>query len=313
MKWTFRLAILVTIILWDTFPGTVHAAADKTKWIELARQGWNYRLREPPLGRDMAIPVVISPQKLAGSALCIVGERPHPATLKVLDAFRDLLAHAFDKPMPMRYAGSETMACGTGRIVVLRLYSGFPPNRALTRDLNWLSETFQLGLPKGRDYSASSPAMAQTFFGRRGQATHIMVKQPRGASLDGLETVFYRSILIEELFQALTFGADILVSRNTKGFVSKLQEIPVNLFRLPWGSRRFMRAMLTITPSALCAFDIFMLHAVAETKSGQTIDREFLHEIEANFPALQEKAQSTIRNPRFRGLIDEACGQARFD
>lgn len=308
-----RVLTLTVLILLCATPGPVRAAADQTTWIDLARQGWNYRLREPPLGRDMTIPVIISAQKLSGSALCIVGETPHPATTKVLGPFLDLITHAFAKPMPMRYAGRDVKACGTGRIVVLRLYSGFPPNRALTDDLNWLSETFQLGLPPGRDYAASSPAMAQTFFGRRGQVTHIMVKQPRGASPDGLETVFYRSILIEELFQSLTFGADILVSRNTKNFVSKLQEIPVNLFRLPWGSRRFMRSMLTITPTALCEFDIFMLHAVAETRSNQTIDRSFLLEIEANFADLRKKAKSTIRDPRFQGLIDEACEQAQFD
>lgn len=288
-------------------------AADRAAWIELARLGWNYQLREPPAGRDMSIPVVISPKSLVGAALCVVGERPHPATVEVLDGFRALVRHVFGKPLPMRYAGPDAMACGSGRVAVLRLFSGFPPNAALTRDLAWLNGAYQLGLPEGREYATTSPAMAQTFFGRRGQATHIMVKQPRGLKLDRLEAAFFRSILIEELFQAFTFGADILIARRAAAFESKLQEVPVNLSRLPWDSRAFMRALLGVTPGALCPFDVFMLHAVARTTVEQTVEPAFLRDIEANFRDLETLAAATSRDPRFAGLIDLTCERGQYD
>lgn len=289
-----------------------HVSIQKV-WIDLARRGWNYQLRIPPRGRDMTIPVVISPRALAGSALCIVGERPHSATDTVLDAFRDLVNHTFGKPIPMRYAGPDARGCGSGRVVLLRLYSGFPPNRALSRDLDWLNQTYELGLPRGRDYTTISPAMAQTFFGRRGQVTHIMVKQPRGARLDELEAAFYRSILIEELFQSFTFGMDILIANRSTPFQSKLQEIPVNLSRLPWESRHFMRSLLGVTPTALCAFDVFMLHAVAQTSAAQTIEPGFVREVETNFAELEDLARATIGDPRFAALIDPSCREVPSD
>ena len=90
-----------------------------------------------------------------------IARSPHPASLEVINALRALLTHSFGKPVPMRYAGLDARSCGSGRTVVLRLYSGFPPNKALSIDLHWMNDVHQLGLPTGRDFAASFPAMAQ--------------------------------------------------------------------------------------------------------------------------------------------------------
>ncbi|MEL6523534.1 MAG: hypothetical protein AAFQ66_21345, partial [Pseudomonadota bacterium] len=213
----------------------IPAMAGKDEFVDLADRGWNYQLRTTMLGRDLSIPVRISGQTLAGAALCIVGDPPAPSTRAVLNTFRDLAAHIFGKQIPMRYAGPTSDLCGAGRTVVLRLYSGLPPNKALSDDLNRMSETYGLGLPPGRFYVANSPAMAQTFFGRHGQPTHIMVAQPRGPTTI-LEALFYKSILIEELYQSFTFGMDVLVFERDAAFLSKLQEFPVNPQRMAWTS-----------------------------------------------------------------------------
>lgn len=300
MRHAFLACLLVLI-------GPGGALADKSSYLNLARQGWNYELRDNWIGRDLSIPVHINGRDLSGASLCVVGERPHPASLEVIDSFRALAAVAFGKPVLMRYAGADARGCGTGRSVVLRLYSGHPPNRALSADLAWMSEVYGLGLPAGRHYVAASPAMAQTFFGRRGQGSHIMVMQPAFARLDAVEAAYFKSILIEELFQTFTFGMDILLFDPARRFQSKLQETPLRLGRLAWSSRPFMEALLRSNPSRLCEFDVFMLHAVALSPADQTTQPVFIDFIDSQFDQLLALASQTMADPRLEPIIDQTC------
>ncbi|MEL6963213.1 MAG: hypothetical protein AAFO01_10685 [Pseudomonadota bacterium] len=281
--------------------------ADKMSYLKLARQGWSYRLRTTMLGRDLSIPIYIDGKRLAGAYLCIVGEQPHPITVQTINAFRRLIERVFGRPLLTRYAGSSAEGCGTGRVIMLRLYSGAPPNRLLSADLAWMNEVYALGLRAKRAHVATSPAMAQTFFGRRGQGTHIMVQQPRRRRIGTLEERFFRSILIEELYQSFTFGMDVLLFDRNLPFVSKLQEKPTNLHRLPWNSKAFMQALLKASPAGLCAFDVFMLHAVARSPGEQTNEPGFIDFIEAEYDTLISVAGETLKVPFLTRLLDPAC------
>tara|TARA_R110002126_G_scaffold9774_2_gene44042 strand:+ start:269072 stop:270043 length:972 start_codon:yes stop_codon:yes gene_type:complete len=297
--------LIITLLL--ALGLATEGSADRARYIELARRGWGYELRTALPMRAFPAPVHINGRDLAGSSLCVVGERPHPSSLKTLNAFRALIAHTFGKPLTMRHAGRSAEQCGSGRTVILRLYSGFPPNRALTADLAWMNDVHVLGLPKGSYYTATSPAMAQTFFGKRGQGTHIMVKQPALPRPGTLETAFYKSILIEELFQSFTFGMDIMLFDRAAAFESKLQETPVNLHRLSWESRDFMRALVNSNPDGLCFFDVFMLHAVAQAPVDQTVDPEFISFIDRAYDSLLMQTQDTVADPRFADLLAPGC------
>lgn len=302
MRWIAIIGLSVAVL-------ASAARADKTAYLDLARQGWNYELRTTMIGRDLSIPVHINGRDLSGASICLVGEQPNAQSSEILKAFRALLHHSYGKVAPMRYAGHDARACGTGRIVILRLYSGHPPNRGLSRDLNWMNGVYELGLPAGRDYMVSSPAMAQTFFGRRGQATHIMVKQAAFATSGAMETAFYKSILIEELFQSFTFGMDILLFDREAQFLSKLQETPVSLYRFPWGSRAFMQGLLSSNPEGLCAFDLFMLHAVGQAPVDQTVEPQFIDYIDTHFSRLVALAKGTMADDRFAPLLDPSCAE----
>lgn len=299
MRWLFAALVL-------TFAAPA-SADERAAYLDLARQGWNYKLRTTMVGRDTSIPVHINGRDLAGVSICIVGERPHALTTETLTAFRALLQRGFGVPVPSRYAGPDASGCREDRQIILRLYSGHPPNRMLSNDLEWLNRKFQLGLPSGRIYTANSPALAQTFFGRRGTATHIMVKQSALDRIGPLETAFYRSILIEELFQTFTFGMDVLVFDRTARFLSKLQESPLNLHRLQWGSRNFMRALLKSNPRGLCRFDLFMLHAIARTSVDQTTDPAFIEYLDGDYDALVLLAMETAEDQQFAILFDPTC------
>ena len=284
-------------------------ASDKDSYLKLARLGWSYELRTTMLGRDLSIPVRINGRQHVGAYLCIIGDRPHPKTVEIIDAFRSLIQTVFGRPLLMRYAGPSASGCGTGRVVMLRLYSGLPPNRALSADLEWMNEVYALGLQKGRDYAATSPAIAQTFFGRRGLGTHIMVQQPNRARLEPIEARFFRSILIEELYQSFSFGMDILHFDRALPFQSKLEEAPLNLRRLAWNSEAFMKALLRANPDGLCAFDVFMLHAVAEFPAEATNDPAFIDFIEMSYDELQGMAGKTLSDPLLADILDPSCAR----
>ena len=309
-KDTILRLLIQTLLVWVLLISPV--SADRNTYIELAQKGWNYQLRTTMVGRDLSIPVHIHGRDLAGAALCLVGEPPHPASRAVIDSFRALAGHVFGKPLPMRYAGRTAADCGVGRTVVLRLYSGHPPNRDLSDDLHWMSRMYDIGLPQDRYFAATSPAMGQTFFGRRGQGTHIMVKQPRFANPGPLEAAFYKSILIEELFQSFTFGMDILLFDREAAFYSKLQETPFNLYRLPWDTPAFMRSLVMSNPTGLCPFDVFMLHAVATAPVDQTTDAAFIDYIDQNFQALLDQSQATMADPGFAPILDRSCARLVF-
>jgi len=295
--WLFSLALI----------GVAPALADKSAYLDMARRGWTYELRATMVGRDPSIPVHINGRDLSGGQICLVGERPNARSRAVLDAFRALLADVHGVPLSLREAYGDVAACGAARGVVLRLYSGSPPNRALAADMKWMDRTFDLGLPPRHVWRAASPAMAQTFFGRAGVGTHIMVQQ--GASDGGgpLDRAYFRSILIEELFQTFTFGMDVLHLDAEEPFLSKLEEMPPGRRRTAWGSRAFKSALLASNPPALCAFDVFMLHAVARAPVDQTTSPDFITYIDARFEALQALTEATLREPRFAPLLDPAC------
>ncbi|MEM9577783.1 MAG: hypothetical protein AAF999_12305 [Pseudomonadota bacterium] len=300
------MRFLIALVL--VLAGFGHAAdADRATYIQLAKRGWSYDLRETMVGRDLTIPVLINGRGLAGASLCVVGERPRRSSLDVIDSFRALVRQTYGKPMPMRYAGPEARACGSGRSVILRLYSGAPPNQALSEDLRWMDSVYQLGLPGRGYFAATSPAMAQTFFGRQGQGTHIMVKQPTVSPRSDIEAAFYKSILIEELYQSFTFGMDVLVFDRAEVYLSKLQEFPLNLWRQSWESPDFMRALLRSNPPGLCTFDVFMMYAVAEAPVEQTNEPAFIDYIEANYDALHARAIATMGDPAYASVLDPGC------
>jgi len=283
------------------------AHADKANDLKLARQGWVYELRTTMVGRDLSIPVSIHGRTMVEGGLCVVGTPPHALSRQIIDEFAGLLAHVFNTPFKAMFAGAEAHTCGAAHSAVLRLFGGYPPNGALSTDLDWLNRNFALGLPKGRQYMASSPAQAQTFFGRGGQATHLLVKQSEHKRLTPLEEAFFRSILIEELFQSFTFGMDILLFDRSAGFTSKLQEFPLVLDQLQWGSRAFMQKLLAANPTALCPFDVLMLHAIAEAPVDETTDPKFVTYITDNYERLQTLAVQTIAMPEFASIVDPGC------
>ncbi|SNR67044.1 hypothetical protein [Puniceibacterium sediminis] len=281
---------------------------DRDAFMALAKKGWVYELRTAMWKHDpLTPPIVINGRDLAGAAICVVGETPHPQSRAVIDTFRALMADVFGKPLPLRYAGGGLEFCGTGRVVYIRLYSDRPPHVALNADLRRMDEVFEFGLPRGREQSVISPAQAQTFFGRKGRATHVLVKQPAPGDTTDLEAAFYASIMIEELYQTFTYGMDILHFDPKANFVSKLEEFPVYLRNFPWDSKRYMQGLLSSNPSGLCRFDVFMLHALAEAPVENTNSDAFLEYIGGAFERLESETDVTVANPDYAPILDVAC------
>ena len=284
--------------------------SERDAWMALARKGWVYELRSAMYRPDPDRPAVrINGRHLAGAEICVVGAPPHPATRAVLAAFRALVGDVFGTPMSLRLGGEALDGCGDARAVYLRLFSGGLPVREQARDIAWLDAAFELGIAPGRAPPALSPAQAQTYFGRRGSATYLLVRQPASPEPEPLDLRFHASILIEELFQSFTFGMDILHFDREAPLLSKLEELPVNLRSLGWDTPAYMEGLLASNPSGLCRFDVFMLHALAAAPVEETNSEAFLAFIEADFDDLVARTEATLADPRHVLLLDPVCGR----
>ncbi|QHQ36516.1 hypothetical protein [Algicella marina] len=292
----------------SAFAGAAAAEPDKEAFLSLAQKGWVYELRSSVLRRDASMPPVrLDSKKIAQGSVCLIGEKPHNETRATLATFDRLLRNIFNRSEGFLSSGADASACGPAQTYI-RLYSGRPPFIAYNRDLRWIDETFDIGLPKDRDHRIFSPAQAITYFGRKGTAVYLLVKQPRGPEPSELERRFYRSILTEELFQAFSFGVDILVFEPTGPFLSKIQETPVNLRHMNWNDPRYMEGMLSSNPGGLCEFDLFMLHALARTRLTSSNSPAFLQYISDRFTDLEEMAHRTLADGIADEIVDPECG-----
>ena len=282
-------------------------AGERERFLDLARKGWVYELRSAMFPRRPGMPpVLIHGRSLAGATICMLGEAPHARTRAVLDGFSALMRDVHGRPTTMRRA-RVPRDCGPGAVVHLRLYSTRSPVEELREDMRQLDETYAIGFSPRQLFRVISPAQGQTLFGRNGNATHLLVQQPHRARLTPLEERFFASILLEELYQAFTFGMDILHLDRAAAFVSKLEELPVDLRGADWRSPRFMEGILQTNPPGLCRFDVFMLHAVAAAPMDRTNDQAFLAFIDAAYDDLSARAETTMGRLAGAGILDPAC------
>jgi len=62
-------------------------------------------------------------------------------------------------------------------------------------------------------------------------------------------------------------------------------------------------------PKGLCAFDVFMLHALANSEMDTTNSEEFLTYVGQRFDDLAIRAQATLAQPEFAALLDPNCAE----
>lgn len=284
------------------------AAPTQTDFLGLARQGWVFELRSSVMRRAPDMPMIrTDSREVASGALCVLGDAPSPIAADILRRFLSMTDQIYGTRRHLSRGVRSVKECGIGHRVYLRFYNGLPPQFMYNRDLRLLDAYFDIGLPRDRDQLVQSPAQATTYFARRGPVSYLLIKQPPDRPLNALEDRFYRSILIEELYQVFTFGMDILVFDRNGAFTSKLQEFPVNLRNFAWTDPRFMEGLVNSNPNGLCAFDVFMMHALAATDEPSANSEAFLAFIEEDFDDLLRRAQKTLADPQFTVLTDPDC------
>lgn len=277
-------------------------------YLSLAEKGWVFEFRSSLMRRDGDLPSIqFNAKKIAASPVCIFGAVPRPETQNVLTQFHRLLGQTFAPRAPFSYAGRMISDCAPHQRIYLRIYEGYPPTDIFNMDLRWLDAQFGIGLPKGRSEKVRSPAQGIGYFGRKGDVTHLLINQSDRADPTQLQREFYRSILVEELFQTVTYGLDILKFNAEAPFLSKLQEFPTNLTHIGWGTERYMRGLLSSNPKGLCGFDVFMLHALAQMTLESSNSQAFLDFIDMRFDDLLARTQMTLSSPSFTLLLDRSC------
>lgn len=279
-------------------------------FLAVAKKGWVFELRTNVRRRNPNLPEIrINSRDIADGSVCLIGEPMHPQTKFVISSFQALLRDVFDRDSQFEQGGKNIQSCHSNTRTFIRFYSRLAPVRDYNLDLQALDRVHQIGLPHDRLQPITSPAQASTYFGKRGARVHVIVMQPSTSDLSELQRDYFASILVEELFQAFTFGIDILKFDRDAPFLSKLQEHPENLSALAWGSVEFMKRLLSSNPNGLCAFDIFMLHALAQTTLENVNTEMFLAFVEQEFNGLLGLAKATLSKAEYANILDKNCSE----
>lgn len=292
--------------------GVSPARADlKADYLELVERGWNYAFRGSARGHaDDLSPGYVLAGAMAPRAICLIGEAPHPVMAETLAQFRHLLRRIFGTAGPV-FPGRRTIGdCEAGETIFIRFYSRPVPNELFNADIDALNDRFDLGLSGRQRLNILSPAQAVTMFGRAGQITHLSLLEPVFLRISELERDFYRSMLIEELYQSYSFGIDVFKTEHDGPLLSKLQETPVNLRLLEWTSAEYMAGLLQSNPRGLCHFDAMMLHALAAYPGNSAANIPLAVFVERDFDALYEDARATAARAEFSELFDPDCRTA---
>ncbi|PUB19424.1 hypothetical protein [Yoonia sediminilitoris] len=287
---------------------TQNSGPTRADYLTLARSGWVFDLHSARSRRDVDLPPVrFDSLEVAKGEICLFGDPPHALARQVVVRFTTLLREVFDRRIAVTFAGREIANCPEQQRVYIRLYSGRPPSSLFNADIRKLNQTYDIRLPNGWREPIRSPAQTVGYFGRNGAVAHLLINQPPLRDLTPLEQDYYKSILVEEMFQAVSFGADILKFDRQTPFYSKLQEVPVNLRYVPWQSEQFMSGLLGSNPSGLCGFDIFMLHALAAAHLETVNSIALLEYIDQNFDDLRDLSRQTMTRPDLHMLFDDTC------
>lgn len=311
MPWKMQLSWAIIFALLAVVPFPLVAEAEqptRDEYLTLVKSGWIFDLHASRMRRHPGLPPVrFNSTEIAQSEICLIGAPPRRHSRQIIMAFAALLHDVYGHRLTVTFAGPDIRSCPERQRIYVRLYEGRPPATMLNRDIQHLDRAFDIRFPTGWTEPVRSPAQTNGFFGHRGPVAHIFVSQPHGENLTPLQRDYFSSILIEELFQVVSFGADILKFDKERPFFSKLQERPINLRYLPWDSEQFMRGLLSSNPSGLCGFDFFMLHALAQSQLEMVNSDELIPFIDANFDALRARAQASLASNEYGILSDQTC------
>ncbi|MDW4498650.1 hypothetical protein R5H30_11705 [Sulfitobacter sp. D35] len=281
---------------------------DRSDYLNLARSGWVFEFNTRRMRRPADLPPIrFDSAEVATGEICLFGDPPKALSRQIIHSFTELLREVYERRLAVTFAGREIENCPPHQRVYIRLYSGAPPYARLNADLRLLDREFDIRFPPNWNEPVRSPAQANGFFGRRGASAHLLISQPPTDEMSDLQRDYYTSILVEELFQVVSFGADILKADRESPFLSKLQEAPVNLRYVPWNSERYMTGLLRSNPKGLCGFDVFMLHALAAADLESANSAELLDFIETHFDDLRARTERTLRHAAYAPMIDSSC------
>jgi hypothetical protein len=304
-------AVAFALLAASLAPAALAHPPTRDDYTSLVRLGWGYELRGSFRRRAAAGigPVTEAARALSRSGLCVIGEQPHALAAATVESFAELLEIVFGPP---EGAEAVTLAegpdgCGAVRRY-LRLHSRPGAGDAMRRDLITLDAMHGLDLPRGWQARLVSPGQAVTLFGPAGPVSHVLVRQPPpGAAASRTELALLRSILLEELFQSVSFGLDVPRFDPRVPALSKIEERPVRIGRRGWETPEVMAELLRATPRALCGFDVFILHALAEAGDGAQTPADLPSVVESRFDSLLAAAARTLALPAVAVLLDPAC------
>jgi len=248
---------------------------------------------------------------------CIYGVYPNRRVWQRINTFYNMINREFHKlSMPVYVTSVE--ACPVGTSIFVLLHESFEnPAEAIYREETKLRYFLKLDKPaviKKRQGLASITRIKSTKPGT------VFVKVNQLSKLSSQHKTYAKlvdSIVVEELFQAISNGSDINKSTQRMSVLHEPARAQIPLPHPPDHSAGnlddpkflvFFNHMLTAKPTGLCSYDIwFLVLADRAQKEGFLFYDQYLNYYKANRDAIHKQAFAIEDKAQYKSLFDPRC------
>lgn len=250
-------------------------------------------------------------------ASCIYGVSPNRRVWQRINTFYKMINREFHKlSMPVYVKSVE--ACPAGTSIFVFIHESFEnPAEAIYREETKLRYFLKLDKPaviKKRQGLASitriKSAIPGTVFVKINQLSKLSSQHETYAKL-------VDSIVVEELFQAISNGSDIHKSSQRMSVLHEPARAQIPLPHPPDHSARslddpkflsFFNTMLAAKPVGLCSYDVwFLVLADRAKKEGFIFYDQYLDYYEEHRDAIHKQAFTIENKAQYESLFDPRC------
>ena len=251
------------------------------------------------------------------SASCVYGMRVNHRVWQRINAFYTMINREFHKlSMPVYVKSIEDCPAGTSIFVYLH-ESLENPTEEIYQEETKLRSFLKLNRP-ARFVRRQGLASITRIKGAKPGTVFVKINQLSRLSFQN-ETYakLVDSIVVEELFQAISNGNDIQKTYQRTSVLHEPAREQIPLPHPPDHSVRsldnpqfldFFNTMLAAKPVGLCSYDVwFLILADRAKKEGFQFYDQYLDYYEEHRDAIHKQAFSIESKPRYRSLFDSRC------
>lgn len=250
-------------------------------------------------------------------ATCIYGASPNRRVWQRINAFYNMISREFHKfSMPVYVMSVE--ACPAGTSIFVYLHESFEnPLEAIFQEEIKLRDILNINKPARLKRRQGLASITRIKGAKPGT---VFVKINQLSKLSSQNTVYAKlidSIVVEELFQAISNGNDIQKSTQRMSILHEPAREQIPLPHPPDHSAHslenpqflgFFNTMLAAKPIGLCSYDVwFLVLADRAKEEGFLFYNQYLNYYKAHRDAIHKQAFAIENKAQYKSLFDSRC------